>query len=200
MPRPFAAGERELLKQKLRTAARQRIEEAGVRTMSIADLTRQVGISKGAFYVLFESKDQLVMAVLSEVEDELRTALSEVAADRADTPVAVMTRVVRSLFDAVGNHPVLALLADPDEGPHIFRMVPPDEMEEQKADDDRWFAQLAADLRAGGILAADVGDDILAGIARLALTVQRDSDLKTHEHLVDVLCESLGARLSGDSR
>ena len=200
MPRPFAAGERELLKQKLRSFARRRIEAAGVRTMSISDLTRQVGISKGAFYLLYESKDQLVMEVLGEVEDELRSTLSEVAGDRSGAPVDVMTTVVRALFDAVGNHPVLALLADPDEGPHIFRMIPPDEMEERMADDDRWFAELAADLRADGVLAPDVGDDILAGIARLALTVRRDPDLRRHRHLVDILCESLGARLGGDSR
>ncbi|HVR32386.1 MAG TPA: TetR/AcrR family transcriptional regulator [Acidimicrobiia bacterium] len=200
MPRPFAESERELLKQKLRAVARQRIEEAGVRAMSIADLTRQVGVSKGAFYLLYESKDQLVMEVLGEVEEELRTTLSEVAGEREGTTVAVMTRVVRSLFDAVGNHPVLALLADPDEGPHIFRMVPPDEMEERMADDDRWFAGLAADLQADGVLAPDVGDDILAGIARLALTVRRDPDLRRHRYLVDILCESLGARLGGDGR
>ena len=196
MPRPSDPQAR----VRLLAAAKKAFVEKGLDRAKVEDITQAAGMSKGAFYLLYESKDQLVMEVLGEVEDELRSTLSEVAGDRSGAPVDVMTTVVRALFDAVGNHPVLALLADPDEGPHIFRMIPPDEMEERMADDDRWFAELAADLRADGVLAPDVGDDILAGIARLALTVRRDPDLRRHRHLVDILCESLGARLGGDSR
>ena len=200
MPRPFADEERTLLKQKLHAAARQRIEQSGVRSMSVADLARQVGISKGAFYLLYESKDTLVMEILDEVEYEVRNRLLEVAADRAGSPSEVMSGVVRTMFEAVGGHPVLALLADPEEGPHIFRMVPPEQMAARMADDDRWFGEVAAGLRSDGIFADDVADDILAAIARMALTVSRDPGLVAHPSLIDVLCEALGDRLAGDGR
>ncbi|MEX0757514.1 MAG: TetR/AcrR family transcriptional regulator, partial [Acidimicrobiia bacterium] len=120
MPRPFAEEERTLLKKKLHASARHRIEQSGVRSMSVADLARQVGISKGAFYLLYESKDALVMEILDEVESEVRNQLVEVAGDRTGSPTQVMHGVVRTMFEAVGGHPVLALLADPEEGPHIF--------------------------------------------------------------------------------
>lgn len=165
--------------------------------MSVADLTRQVGISKGAFYLLYESKDALVMEVLGNVEAEVRAALQETASDRSETPAATMTEVVRTMFDAVGSHPVLALLADPEEGPHIFRMVPPEDMAEMAADDDRWFAELAGQLQADGVMSTAVDDDALAAIARLALTVARDPDLAGHPGLVGMLCESLGQYLAG---
>ena len=197
MPRPFADEERELLRHKLRDAARLRIEEAGVRAMSVADLTRQVGISKGAFYLLYESKDALVMEVLGAVEAEMRSALQQAVVERSGTPVETMTQVVRALFDAVGGHPVLGLLADPEEGPHIFRMVPPDEMAARAEDDDRWFAELAQQLKADGVMSASVDDDALAAIARLSLTVARDPELSAHPGLVPMLCESLGAHLAG---
>ena len=196
MPRPFADEERSLLRHKLKVSARRAIEDAGVRAMSVADLTRQVGISKGAFYLLYESKDVLVMDVLTEVETELRAVLLDVAADRTGSPADVMSRVVRTIF-AVSRHPVLRLLADPEEAPHIWRMVPPEEMERRMADDDRWFAELAVKLRSDGVLTADVADDILAGIARLALTVARDPDLMRHPDLADTLCSALGAQLAG---
>ncbi|MEX2278582.1 MAG: TetR/AcrR family transcriptional regulator [Acidimicrobiia bacterium] len=198
MPRPFADEERTLLKQKLHASARQRIEQSGVRSMSVADLARQVGISKGAFYLLYESKDALVMEILDEVESEVRNQLVEVASDRTGSPTQVMYGVVHTMFEAVGGHPVLALLADPEEGPHIFRMVTPEQMAERVADDDRWFAELAAGLRGDGILADDVGDDILVAIARMALTMSRDPELVAHPRLIDVLCEALAARLAGD--
>jgi AcrR family transcriptional regulator len=199
MPRPFADAERNLLRHKLKIAARRAIEDAGVRAMSVADLTRQVGISKGAFYLLYESKDVLVMDVLTEVEEELRTVLLDVAADRTGSPGEVMTRVVETIF-AVSRHPVLRLLADPEEGPHIWRMVPPEEMERRMSDDDRWFAELATRLRNDGVLATDIADDMLVGIARLALTVARDPDLMRHPGLVETLCSALGARLAGGGR
>ena len=198
MPRPFAEKERDLLRAKLLDAARRRIEEVGIRAMSVADLTRQVGISKGAFYLLYESKDALVMDVLGGAEAEVRTALVATAADRSGAPTTTMTRVVRAMFSAVGSHPVLALLVDPDEGPHIFRMVPDDEMAARAADDDRWFAGLAAQLKADGVMSDAVDDDALAAIARLALTVSRDPDLAKHHGLVGMLCDSLGAHLAGD--
>jgi AcrR family transcriptional regulator len=200
MPRPFANEERQLLKEKLRQAARRRIEEVGVRAVSVAELARQVGISKGAFYLLYPSKDALVMEILGDVESEMRDHLRQIASDRSGSAVELMTQVVRALFDSVQRHPILALLADPDEGPVIWRMVPPAEMEERMADDDRWFGELASDLRTGGILAADAGDDALAGIARLALTVIRDPDLGRNPGLVDLLCEALGARLAEGER
>lgn len=165
--------------------------------MSVADLTRQVGISKGAFYLLYESKDALVMEVLENVEAEVRSALQKTAADRSGNPTATMTEVVTSMFDAVGSHPVLALLADPEEGPHIFRMVPAEDMAAMAADDDRWFAELAGQLKADGVMSDAVGDDALAAIARLALTVTRDPDLAEHPGLVGLLCEALGAHLAG---
>jgi len=198
MPRPFAEEERELLRHKLLDAARRRIEEVGVRAMSVADLARQVGISKGAFYLLYESKDALVMGVLGDAEAEVRSALRETAADRSGTPAATMSEVVRAMFEAVGSHPVLGLLADPEEGPHIFRMVPPEDMAARAADDDRWFAELAGQLKADGVMSDAVGDDALAAIARLALTVKRDPDLAEHSALVGLLCEALGAHLAGE--
>lgn len=200
MPRPFADEERTLLKQKLHASARHRIEQSGVRSMSVADLARQVGISKGAFYLLYESKDALVMEILDEVESEVRNQLLDVASDRTGSPTQVMHGVVRTMFEAVGGHPVLALLADPEEGPHIFRMVTPEQMAERVADDDRWFAELATGLRGDGILAHDVGDDLLAAFARMALTVSRDQELLAHPTLVDVLCEALAVRLAGDGQ
>jgi AcrR family transcriptional regulator len=166
--------------------------------MSVADLTRQVGISKGSFYLLYESKDTLVMTVLGDAEAEVRTALQETAADRSETSAETMTAIVRSMFDAVGSHPVLGLLADPEEGPHIFRMVPPEELAARAADDDRWFAELTERLKADGVMSAAVDDDALAAIARLALTVTRDPDLAEHRGLIGLLCESLGAQLAGD--
>lgn len=200
MPRAFADEERELLKKKLRAVARQQIEERGVRAMAVGDLTRAVGISKGAFYLLYESKDALVMEILGDVEVELRALLTDVAGDRSGTPVEVMTVIVRTLFEAVGTHPIMALLADPEEGAHIFRMVTPEQLEERMVDDDRWFGDLTARLKADGVLAADIGDDILAAVARLALTVRRDPDLERHPALVDVLCDALGARLAKGRR
>ncbi|HSJ27662.1 MAG TPA: TetR/AcrR family transcriptional regulator [Acidimicrobiia bacterium] len=197
MPRPFADQERELLRRKLVLLARRRIEESGIRAMSIEDLTRQVGISKGAFYLLYDSKDALVMQVLGEAETEVRDRLLAVAADRSADPTTLSTRVVREIFEVMGGHPVLALLADPEEGAHIWRMVPPEDMEARMTDDDAWFATLTAGLRSEGVFGPDVSDDTLAAIARLSLAVARDPDLNRHPDLPELLVQALGAHLSG---
>lgn len=62
------------------TAASELISKAGIKSISIDDICRQIGISKKTFYVHFETKDSLVEALLKrklereKVEIEQRLA------------------------------------------------------------------------------------------------------------------------------
>jgi len=54
----------------VRTAA-ERMREVGIRSVSIDDICRELGISKKTFYVYFTTKDQLVEALLLSVEQDV---------------------------------------------------------------------------------------------------------------------------------
>ena len=60
------------LKERILETATAKMTVAGVRSVSIDDICRELGISKKTFYVYFESKDQLLEAFLEQHVAQMR--------------------------------------------------------------------------------------------------------------------------------
>jgi AcrR family transcriptional regulator len=85
-------------RERLINAALLRFYRDGFRNVGIDQVLADVGISKTAFYKHFESKDDLMLAVLEKKNVWLQQLLGQIAAQRADgDPVAQLRR----LFDIV---------------------------------------------------------------------------------------------------
>ncbi len=78
MARSFTEREKENIEKSLREACKQSWTQYGYKKTSVDDLCRQVGISKGAFYLFFESKEALFCEVLYSVQEQICNAASEV--------------------------------------------------------------------------------------------------------------------------
>ena len=78
MPRSFTEREKENIKRSLQEACKQSWTQYGYKKTSVDDLCKQVGISKGAFYIFFESKEALFCEVLCSVQEQIYNAASEV--------------------------------------------------------------------------------------------------------------------------
>ena len=59
MARSFTEREKENIKRSLQEACKQSWTQYGYKKTSVDDLCRQAGISKGAFYLFFESHDEI---------------------------------------------------------------------------------------------------------------------------------------------
>ncbi len=71
MARGFTEQERENIKRSLREACKQSWTQYGYKKTSVDELCKQVGISKGAFYLFFESKEALFCEVLCSVQEQI---------------------------------------------------------------------------------------------------------------------------------
>lgn len=78
MARSFTEREKENIKRSLQEACKQSWTQYGYKKTSVDDLCRQAGISKGAFYLFFESKEALFCEVLCSVQEQICNAASEV--------------------------------------------------------------------------------------------------------------------------
>ncbi len=78
MARSFSEREKENIKRSLQEACKQSWTQYGYKKTSVDDLCKQVGISKGAFYLFFESKEALFCEVLCSVQKQICNAGSEV--------------------------------------------------------------------------------------------------------------------------
>ena len=84
MARSFTEREKENIKRSLREACKQSWTQYGYKKTSVDDLCGQVGISKGAFYLFYESKEALFCEVLCSVQEQICNAASEVIEKHKD--------------------------------------------------------------------------------------------------------------------
>jgi len=83
-------------------AAEQCLAEQGYASTSVAEICRCAGVSKGAFYHHFESKQAMFMALLEDWLADLEQALAPIAAVAPSTPEALveMARAAQSTFQS----------------------------------------------------------------------------------------------------
>lgn len=78
MARSFTERERECIKKSLQDACKQSWTQYGYKKTNVDDLCRQAGISKGAFYLFYKSKEALFCEVLCSVQEQIRNAVSQI--------------------------------------------------------------------------------------------------------------------------
>lgn len=75
MPKAFAEHEKAIIRQQLREKGQQLFALHGLKKTSVDDLVQAVGISKGAFYLFYASKEELLLDILEHIEAELQTSV-----------------------------------------------------------------------------------------------------------------------------
>ncbi len=78
MARSFTEREKEKIRRSLQEICKQSWTQHGYKKTSVDDICRKAGISKGAFYLFFESKEALFCEVLCSVQEQIFRAASEV--------------------------------------------------------------------------------------------------------------------------
>lgn len=63
------------IREKIVSSAQQKMGEVGIRSVSIDDICRELGMSKKTFYVYFATKDELIAAILEAHYEEVRAGM-----------------------------------------------------------------------------------------------------------------------------
>ncbi|MCQ9163746.1 TetR/AcrR family transcriptional regulator [Arthrobacter sp. STN4] len=66
--------------------AREVFERDGYVDARVADITASAGVSHGSFYTYFESKQEILRAIVEEISDDYATASRTVSGELADDP------------------------------------------------------------------------------------------------------------------
>jgi AcrR family transcriptional regulator len=198
MVRSFTGTERVEIRRRLFAAARETVPQVGIRGTTVENLSRRAGISKGAFYLFFPSKERLIIELLLAVETDVRQQLIE-RVERPDlSPETRISEFLRFIFGLLDDHPILRLLSDPDEAAALFRSVPQDELKARMADDDRIFVEIYRRWRRKGWI-AKVDPMLFAALPRVAMGIAQEREAmgnKRYRRIVELIIESVAERLS----
>ena len=96
MATAFTAEEKEVIKRKLHTVAKECLQRYGVKKTTVDQMAAMVDISKGSFYNFYSSKEMLFFAVLEEYQIYVMNRLTEQVCmeTKIDT-----NRLVQLLYD-----------------------------------------------------------------------------------------------------
>lgn len=98
-------------------AAVQVLQQKGLRGVTMDDIAREIGVSKGALYLYFPSKAQLLEAILSQFRVEMMAGLERAVEvkDVAEAIAGTIDKIFSGEFNPAVWHQVIADSAgDPD--------------------------------------------------------------------------------------
>ncbi len=193
MPRAFSERERGVIQERLRAAGRDAFRAQGLRRTSVEELARAAGISKGAFYLFYPSKEALFFDVLERFEIAMRERLlREVDGAPRDGPRLLLATAL-SLREA---EPLLERLAVEDAA-YLLRAVSEEQARELLQRDVAFVAEVVERLGRAGVR---IGTEpaVLAGLLRALFFVslhREEIGAAVYPAVADLLVERLAGAL-----
>ena len=102
MPPIFSEKERELILNELKTNALECLKDTGIKKTTVDQLTQLAGISKGAFYIFYNAKEDLFADILNDAANKIiREAQNGI--QNPETKTSDLTGIFLNFFDKMAD-------------------------------------------------------------------------------------------------
>lgn len=196
LPRGFSEREREDIRAALLEKGRAFLSTYGVKKTSVEDLTGAVGISKGAFYLFFGSKEELFFEVLGRFEDEYHARLLEAAVRPGASAREQVRAFLEEAFSAWRADPLFARFGQEEYG-QLARKLP-EEKVRAGLDKDRVFVGRLLDRWREHGVAVDCEPEVFLGLMRALFFVglhEQDLGEGASGAVVELLIDAVARRV-----
>lgn len=192
MSSAFTEQEKEAIQKALREAAMEFAATAGMRKTSVDELAERAGISKGAFYKFYETKEHLFFEILECWHTELYAAAwKRWQACDGLPPVRRAAETLMEAFRIMEKKSMVSFIEE--DIPYLLRKIPAEELSKHYHGDDVHISDLIA--RTG--VSVRVPPDVVSAVVRaLFLTLEHRREIgpafpQVFELLVLGACEQL---------
>ncbi len=200
MPKAFTEQEKELIRKRLLEQGHKQFSAYGLRKTNIEELAEAAGISKGAFYLFYASKEALFMDVVEQVEHRFRQEIFALVDLPGSSPRAHLFAILHKGFRLVKAIPLLQFLTGSDYD-LLFRRLPPERLQEHLANDRVFIIELITRCQNAGIPIRVPPAEIISLLYPLVLTILHENDHYSALYLgssVDVFLELVAAFCLGE--
>ena len=202
MPKGFTENEKELIRRRLLEQGYRLFSAHGLKKVTVEELSEAAGISKGAFYLFYESKEALFMEIAEEtVEKRFRREILAAVDLPGPSPRGRLLAILRRAFSLFKTVPLLQFFTGTDYDV-VLRRIPPEKLQQHLAGDRLFFDELMARCQEAGIPIRARSDEIGALLYALALSVMH-GDVSSwaavdSDRALDMLLELVAAFCLGE--
>ncbi len=175
MPKAFTEYEKDLIGKRLLEQGYKLFSTYGLRKTNIEELAQAAGISKGAFYNFYESKEALFMDVVEQAEVRFRQEVLAMIGLPGPSPRARLLAVLKRAFAIVETMPILQFVTGSDYD-LVFRRLPAEKLQEHLASDQAFIEELVARCRDAGMPIRAQPEQIVGLLYPLVVTILHKND------------------------
>jgi AcrR family transcriptional regulator len=199
LPKGFTEQERELIRKRLIEQGYKQFSAYGLKKTNIEELVTAAKISKGAFYLFYDSKEALFMDTVELAEQRYRRELLKAIDQPGPSPRARLYAIFKQAFALIKAMPILQFITSSDFE-LLFRRLPVERFQAHLASDQAFLVDLVAHCRGAGIPIQVEPDEIGRLLYPLVLASLHEEDLHLDElnGSVDSLLELTAAFCLGE--
>lgn len=198
MPEAFSEHEKEIIRRQLIDKGRALFERHGLRKTTVEEITKATGISKGAFYKFFPSKEELYMQILEDLEDTFHTNILEAAANPGENAHEHIAQLLRDVLLSMDAFPILKNF-DRTEYDYLVRKIPAERVQEHIQSDDAFMAEFIQRINSDGKTVA-ASPAMIGNLSKglFFLNLHRD-DLEdiAYDEMMDVIIHLVAGYITG---
>lgn len=167
MSKKFSESDIEIIKKNLQIACEESWRIRGYKQTNIPLLTKSVGISSGAFYLIYKRKEDLFLDVLDKLQRQLLITWSEFI-DKNEKKIEGFKKGLQWLFQEYRSYPTLYDL-NSDEYVLFLAKLPEDKVNELKIKSSDIFKEVIKRSKLTLLLPEEEVMDIIHSILFLSL-------------------------------
>jgi AcrR family transcriptional regulator len=162
MPKAWNDQEKELIQKNLKEEGKKLFERYGLQKTTVDEIVQAARISKGGFYLLYKSKEELYFDIIETVEYELRQQLFHEMIQPGMTRHDAFKNFLKRMIDFLVNEPIFRQLNSLDYE-RLLRKLPEEAIERHiKRDTENISQYLSSWVERGWI--KDVDSEALNGL------------------------------------
>jgi len=199
MPKAFSEHERETIRTQMREKGKKLFEKHGLKKTSVDEVTEAVGISKGAFYLFYGSKEELFLEILEQIEKEIQTSILEFTLmPKADARknVSAMLKGFLSTWD---DYPLLKNFSKSDFD-YLARKVPVKRIQQHVQSDTEFTNNFIKKIKREGII-VKVSPHVVSNLIKSLFFIglhRQDLGEDAYEEAINVMIDLVAGYVVGE--
>lgn len=141
MPKAFSEQEKQTIQARLLEEGRKQFATFGLTKTRVEELATGAGISKGAFYNFYASKEALFMDVVEAAEKDFQQEVLTTLAQPGPSPHARLYAVLHKAFTLWKTIPILRIFTQADYA-ILARRIPPETFQAHLQSDSHFIEEL----------------------------------------------------------